>query len=61
MEKTGCCTCGDKHHAHMCMLKSNGLTAEISKITTNPQYYCFTCAAEADCAENLCEPAEIKN
>jgi hypothetical protein len=42
------------------MLKSNGLSEEIRKVTGNPKYYCFTCGAEADCADNLCEPAPIQ-
>jgi hypothetical protein len=41
------------------MLRSNGKTDEIAHITTNPKFYCFTCGAEANCAENLCEPAPI--
>ena len=54
------CSCGDQHHGHMCMLKSNGKTEEIERITTEPKFYCFTCGSEANCAENLCEPAPIQ-
>jgi hypothetical protein len=54
------CTCGADHHGHLCMLRSNGLHDEISKITIDPKFYCFTCGGEADCAENLCEPAKIE-
>ena len=60
MDNSANCSCSGHHHAHMCMLKSNGNTEEIKKITTEPKFYCFTCAAEANCAENLCEPAPIE-
>jgi len=55
------CTCGDTTHAHLCMLRSNGKHEEIAIITSNPKYYCFTCGGEANCAENLCEPAPIES
>ncbi len=57
---TTTCRCGETRHSHMCMLKSNGKTEEIARITTDPKFYCFTCGAEANCAENLCEPAPIE-
>lgn len=53
------CRCGADHHGHLCILRSKGLKEEITKITTNPQFYCFTCGGEADCSENLCEPTRI--
>lgn len=55
------CSCGAKHHGHICMLKSNGKTEEIAKVTSDPKYYCFICGAEANCEDNLCEPAPIKS
>ena len=54
------CRCGADHHGHLCMLRSNGLYDEIAKISSDPKFYCFTCAVEADCAENLCDPAPIE-
>ncbi|KAA0895294.1 hypothetical protein [Oryzomonas rubra] len=57
---TATCRCGAITHSHMCMLRSNGKTEEIARITTDPKFYCFTCGAEANCAENLCEPAPIE-
>jgi hypothetical protein len=42
------------------MLRSNGMHDEIARITSNPAYYCFTCGGEANCADNLCEPAKIE-
>jgi hypothetical protein len=60
METKGSCRCGDAHHAHLCMLRSNGMHDEIARITSNPAYYCFTCGGEANCADNLCEPAKIE-
>jgi hypothetical protein len=59
MESQNTCRCGADHHGHLCLLRSNGLNDEIARITSDPKYYCFTCGGEADCAENLCEPAAI--
>jgi len=60
MEDRKKCTCGVDHHGHLCMLRSNGMFDEIARITSEPRYYCFTCGGEANCAENLCEPAKIE-
>lgn len=60
MENQTTCRCGSKEHAHLCMLRSNGKHDEISRITTVPKFYCFTCGGETNCAENLCEPAPIE-
>lgn len=60
MENQTKCTCGADHHGHLCMLRSNGMHDEIARITADPRYYCFTCGGEANCADNLCEPAEIE-
>jgi hypothetical protein len=60
MEDQKKCTCGVDHHGHLCMLRSNGMLDEISRVTSSPRYYCFTCGGEANCAENLCEPAKIE-
>jgi hypothetical protein len=54
------CTCGADHHGHLCMLRSNGKLEEIVRISRDPEFYCFTCGGEANCAENLCEPAKIE-
>ncbi|MBL0225653.1 MAG: hypothetical protein IPQ16_08800 [Geobacteraceae bacterium] len=54
------CTCGAAHHGHLCMLRSAGKLDEIARISTDPEFYCFTCGGEADCAENLCEPVKIE-
>lgn len=60
MENQAKCGCGADHHGHLCMLRSNGLYDEISKATSDPKFYCFTCGGEANCAENLCAPAPIE-
>jgi hypothetical protein len=54
------CRCGSDEHAHLCMLRSNGLHDEIARITSDPKFYCFTCGGEANCGDNLCEPTEIE-
>ncbi len=60
MENKVLCTCGADHHGHLCMLKSNGMTEEIAKVTNVPKFYCFVCGGEANCEENLCEPAPLE-
>ena len=42
------------------MLRSNGLYDEIAKVSSDPNFYCFICGGEANCADNLCEPAPIE-
>lgn len=59
MENRTTCRCGSDTHSHLCMLRSNGMNDEIARVTDDPKFYCFTCGGEANCAENLCEPAEI--
>ena len=58
--ETTTCRCGAKHTGHICMLKSQGLTAEIAHITDNPTVVCFTCGAEANSADNVCAPMPIE-
>jgi hypothetical protein len=55
------CYCGAKHSGHICMLKSKGLTEEITHITDQPTVVCFTCGAEANSADNVCAPMPIQN
>lgn len=43
------------------MLRSNGLHDELTQATSKPEFYCFTCGGEANCAENLCAPAPINS
>lgn len=54
------CNCGSEHHEHLCMLRSNGLQDRIAAVTDEPQFYCFICGGEANCSDNLCEPAPIE-
>lgn len=54
------CRCGADHHGHLCMLRSSGLHDEIAKVTSEPKFYCFICGGQANCPENLCEPAPIE-
>lgn len=61
MEKNGKCSCEADHHGHLCMLRSNGLFDEVAKITNDPKFYCFICGEEANCADNLCQPAPLTN
>lgn len=54
------CTCGATHTGHICMLKSQGLSLEISHLTDKPTVVCFTCGAEANSADNVCVPVPIE-
>jgi hypothetical protein len=42
------------------MLRSNLMQEEIAKVTSSPEFYCFICGGEANCADNVCEPAPIE-
>lgn len=53
------CSCGEKHQGHICVLKSNGKTVEVAHLTENPTVVCFSCGAEANSAENVCEPMPL--
>lgn len=53
------CRCGEKHEGHLCVLKSKGLTKEVEHLTDDPRFSCFMCGAEANSADNLCEPVPI--
>lgn len=55
------CNCGATHTGHICMLKSQGLTLEISHVTDKPTVICFTCGAEANSADNVCIPVPIES
>ncbi len=59
MDSSKTCQCGAKHTGHICMLKSAGRLDEIAHITDKPTVACFTCGAEANSAENVCNPVPI--
>lgn len=59
-EKSCNCTCAEKHHGHLCVLHSEGLTDEIAKVTDTPTVVCFICGREANCADNVCSPMAIE-
>ncbi|ACH39145.1 hypothetical protein Gbem_2132 [Citrifermentans bemidjiense Bem] len=56
MESNKTCQCGAKHTGHICMLKSAGRSEEIAHISDHPTVTCFTCGAEANSADNVCNP-----
>ncbi|GAW66390.1 hypothetical protein GPEL0_01r1734 [Geoanaerobacter pelophilus] len=41
------------------MLKSAGRSEEIAHITDHPTVTCFTCGAEANSGDNVCNPMPI--
>lgn len=48
------CTNPDHHHLHICQLKKEGLSEEISARSEDPGYICHNCNAVANRAEDLC-------
>lgn len=59
MDSSKTCHCGAKHTGHICMLKSAGLVKEIEHLTDHPTVACFTCGAEANSEENVCNPLPL--
>lgn len=59
MESSKTCQCGAKHTGHICMLKSTGRLEEIAHITSHPTVVCFTCGAEANAADSVCNPMPL--
>lgn len=59
MESIKTCQCGAKHTGHICMLKSAGRLEEIAHITSQPTVVCFTCGAEANSEDNVCNPMPL--
>lgn len=53
------CSCGERHHGHICVLKSKGMTREVAHLTDNPTVVCFICGVEANRAESVCEPVPL--
>ncbi|AJE03065.1 hypothetical protein [Geobacter pickeringii] len=53
------CSCGEKHQGHLCVLKSKGLTEQVRHLSSAPTVSCFMCGAEANSADNVCEPVAI--
>jgi len=53
------CQCGELHQGHLCILKSKGMTRDLEHLTDKPTVVCFSCGAEANSAENVCEPMPL--
>ncbi|WP_298438983.1 hypothetical protein [Geobacter sp.] len=54
------CSCGEKHQGHLCVLKSMGLMEQVRHLSSAPTVSCFMCGAEANSADNVCEPVPLK-
>lgn len=51
---------GPKAHArHLCRLMELGMTAEIDRLTSEPNFTCKNCGAYAAAAETLCNPEAL--
>ena len=53
------CSCAEKHHNHLCVLRSKGLTKEISHLTSNPNVTCVLCGEDANSEESVCSPVPL--
>ncbi len=53
--------CGkpQQHREHLCMLMEEGKTEEVRKRSSQPAYVCRNCRAQANEAEDLCNPQSI--
>lgn len=47
------------HDRHLCRLMEMGLTAEIDRLTSEPNFTCKNCGAYAKAAETLCNPEAL--
>ena len=59
MDSSKTCQCGAKHTGHICMLKSAGLLDDIKHLSDRPTVVCFTCGAEANSEDNVCNPVPL--
>lgn len=55
----GACKGAPSHSDHMCMLMEKGLTEEIRRRSRHPAFVCGNCEAQADAAEDLCNPEAL--
>jgi hypothetical protein len=55
-EQAPTCVCGERHHGHICVLRSKGMTKEVEHLSDKPTVVCFNCGVEANAAENVCAP-----
>jgi hypothetical protein len=53
------CSCEEKHHGHICMLKSKGMTNKIKQQTSYPNVACSECGEEANSEDNVCLPVTL--
>jgi hypothetical protein len=55
----GACKKAPGHSDHMCILMEKGLTEEIRRRSLRPAYFCGSCEAQADEAQDLCDPEPL--
>jgi len=53
------CSCEEKHQAHLCMLRSKGLTSRIRELASTPNVLCLNCDEEANSEDNVCIPVQL--
>jgi hypothetical protein len=60
MSEKSTCTCDGKHEGHICVLKSKNLQETLACVTDAPTVVCFNCGAEANSADNVCNPMALE-
>ncbi len=58
-ETYNACSSPENHRDHMCHLMEKGMHREIQQRTTHPAYSCGNCGAQANEAEDLCNPRPL--
>lgn len=59
-EQAPSCASGERHHGHICVLKSKGMTDDVKRLTGKPAVICFNCGVEANNADNVCSPMPLE-
>ena len=59
MEPDKLCTSLEKHHGHICFLRSRGGVSLDEIRTDNPAVSCAICGVEADSEDNVCSPVPL--
>ena len=54
------CTGDDNHKGHICVLKREGLSELVERLTDNPAVSCANCGVEANSEALVCAPVRLR-
>jgi len=54
------CAGPQRHRDHLCHLMEKGLTEEVRRRSDRPAFVCANCGAQANAAEDLCNPHPLR-